>query len=134
MKIEPQNRASAADLLRTDPFLLSTSPLASQLGHGSFGRDHDEWRSSSDPNQFNSNPNSNSNFNSDRNLSPEKQAENKQVLASIIQSPETYPANGGPTPRTDALQSARLAFENSIKVSELLFPDEELSVASSIGM
>ena len=39
------------------------------------------------------------------------------------------------TPRTDALESAKSAYENSLAGSQLLFPDDEfdqLSVASSI--
>jgi serine/threonine protein kinase len=101
MAIEPGERATAAHLLATDPFILSNSPHAQSLDSGGFNSPVDAVG---------------------------------VTRGAVTTSDEKCLA----TPRTDMLEKVKAAYENSIAVSQLLFPDddidEQLSVASSIAI
>jgi len=100
MAIEPDERATAAQLLASDPFILSNSPHAQAIDSGNFG------------------------FNSP--------VDTVGVSRGVVTASDEKHLS---TPRTDMQEKVRAAYENSIAVSQLLFPDEDddqLSVASSI--
>ena len=97
MQIEADDRATAAELLQTDPFIISTSPHAQAT----------------------------QNFDS-----PEDKV--GITRGAMTDSDEKRLV----TPRTDALQSTKSAYENSIQTASLCYPDDdfdELSVASSLA-
>ena len=98
MQIEPDSRATAADLLNYDPFIISSSPHAQSSAH----------------------------FDSP----VDKVGVTRGALTGSDEKRLV-------TPRTDALESAKSAYENSIQTASLTFPDddldEQLSVASSIA-
>ena len=96
MQIEPSERATAAELLASDAFVVCTSPTS--LTAGPLG-----FRSPTKPDAI--------------------------TVASAV-------SVVGTSPSEEILQKVKIAYENSIAVSELLYPDEALdaplSVASSI--
>ena len=125
MQIEPSARATAAQLLATDSFILCTSPHIESVD--------------SAVNVFHDN--------SDSHELGTGTGMGMEIDRSAAETTESDVKFLATTPRTDMLESAKAAYENSIAVSQLLFPDDididgasvinedndaPLSVASSI--